>query len=97
TWLLISISDQLDFSLRPLTTTVESWRAKVLLPCFAFLTVTCVWLIAVTIPPKASLAAGRCLVVGLGDAAAGAAITPVASTAASTPDAAIPAMTLPNM
>ncbi|TMF57111.1 MAG: hypothetical protein E6I16_13310 [Chloroflexi bacterium] len=61
------------------------------------MTVNCVSLIAVTIPPKASFAAGRCFVVGLGDAAAGAAITPVASTAARTPAAAIPAMTLPNM
>src|SRR5437899_4833279 len=96
TWLLISISDQLDFSLRPLTTTVASVRRNVLLPAFAFLTVSSVALMAVTVPPNTSFAAGRCAFAGLAAAvAAGAAMAPVASTPAKTPAVAIPANTLP--
>src|SRR6202165_4292216 len=74
-------------------TTVLSGEKNVLLPAFAFLTVSSVALIAVTVPPNRSLAAGRCVVAGL--AAAGAAMAPVASTPASTPAVAIPANTLP--
>src|ERR1700686_3599239 len=98
TWLLSSISDQLAFTLRPLTTTVASVLRKVLLPAFAFLTVTSVAVIAVTVPPNRSLAAGRCVFAGLAAVvAAGAAMAPVASTPASTPAVAIPANTLPIM
>src|SRR5438270_4664226 len=98
TWLLSSISDQLAFSLRPLTTTVASVRRKVLLPAFAFFTVTCVAVIAVTLPPNRSFAAARCVFAGLAAVvAAGAASAPVASTPASAPAVAIPTKTLPIM
>src|SRR4029077_13668196 len=96
TWLLSSISDQVAFSLRPLTTTVASVRRNVLLPAFAFFTVSSVAVIAVTVPPNRSFAAGRCVFAGLAVVvAAGAAMAPVASTPASTPAVAIPAKTLP--
>ena len=66
-----------------------------MLPAFAFLTVSCVALIAVTVPPNTSFAAGRCAFAGLAAALAGAAMAPVASTPAKTPAVAIPANTLP--
>src|SRR2546421_4992446 len=99
TWLLTSISDQLAFSLRPLTTMVASVRRKVLLPAFAFLIVSCVSLIAVTVPATTSFGAGRCFVVGLAALVADgvAAMAPVASTPARIPAIAIPANTLPNI
>src|ERR1700686_560235 len=96
TWLLSSISDQVAFWLRPLTTTVASVLRKVLLPAFAFLTVSSVALIAVTVPPNTSCAAGRCTLAGFAAAVAvGAAMAPVAGTPAKTPAVAIPANTLP--
>jgi hypothetical protein len=54
--------------------------------------------IAVTVPPNASFAAGRCAFAGLAAVvAAGAAMAPVASTPASTPAIPIPASILPIM
>src|ERR1700730_16885145 len=77
-------------------TTVLSVERNVLLPAFAFLTVSSVALIAVTVPPNTSFAAGRCALAGLAAAMpAGAAMAPVASTPAKTPAVAIPANTLP--
>ena len=69
-----------------------------MLPAFAFLTVSWVSLIAVTVPPNTSFVAGRAFVVGLlADAVAGAAIAPVVRTAAITPAAANHAKSLPIM
>src|SRR2546421_11763143 len=79
---------------------VASVRRKILLPAFAFLIVSCVSLIAVTVPATTtSFGAGRCFVVGLAALVADgvAAMAPVASPPARIPAIAIPANTLPNI